>query len=222
METTEALKEIVSRHKEQKGSLIGLLQDLTEQFGYLPEEMLREVSRELEVPLSRFYSLATFYTTFRLDPIGKHHVCVCVGTACHVRGAPRILEEIEKNLGITDGETTEDMEYSLETVACIGACGLSPCIMINSKVNAKMTPKKVAKLFARGSIYPGIMGQPARLVFQKHRYLHNPVQYHPSGCPVGAFADSRLLAHLTIIYYTLDFTLTAGNGPWLHKLYLEG
>ncbi len=146
METTEALKEIVSRHKEQKGSLIGLLQDLTEQFGYLPEEMLREVSRELEVPLSRFYSLATFYTTFRLDPIGKHHVCVCVGTACHVRGASMVVEAVERKLNIKAGETTKDMLFTLETVNCLGACALGPLIVADGEYHGKMDQKKALQL----------------------------------------------------------------------------
>ncbi|MFC1650432.1 NAD(P)H-dependent oxidoreductase subunit E, partial [Candidatus Latescibacterota bacterium] len=102
------------------------------------------------VPASRIYAVATFYAQFRFTPLGRNHVTVCRGTACHVNGAPRILDEIETILGITDGETTEDMEYSLETVACIGACGLSPCIIMNRKVVAKLTPKKVAKLFSGG------------------------------------------------------------------------
>jgi len=102
------------------------------------------------MPESRVYAVATFYAQFRFTPMGRIHVTVCRGTSCHVRGAPRILEEIEKRLGIKDGETTEDLEYSLETVTCIGACGLSPCIMVNGNVRANMTPKKVAELFARG------------------------------------------------------------------------
>ena len=108
----------------------------------------RESDELIPVPESRVYAVATFYAQFRFTPIGKKHVMVCRGTACHVRGAPRILEEIEKRLGIKDGETTDDLEYSLETVACIGACGLSPCIMINRNVKAKMTPKKVIESFA--------------------------------------------------------------------------
>ena len=108
------------------------------------------MARFAGVPESRVYAVATFYAQFRFTPIGKNHVMVCRGTACHVRGAPRILEEVEKHLGIKEGETTPDLEYSLETVACIGACGLSPCMMTNKKVEANLTPKKVAKLFAKG------------------------------------------------------------------------
>ncbi len=141
---------ILSSFKGNKDELIPILQRVQEEVGYLPEQLMLEIARFTRVPESRIYAVATFYAQFRFTPIGRNHVIVCRGTACHVRGAPRILEEIEKTLGITDGETTEDMEYSLETVACIGACGLSPCIMINKKVKAKLTPKKVAKLFVRG------------------------------------------------------------------------
>ena len=141
---------ILSSFKGKKDELIPILQRVQEEIGCLPEQLMLEIARFTGVPESRIYAVATFYAQFRFTPIGRNHVIVCRGTACHVRGAPRILEEIEKILGITDGETTEDMEYSLETVACIGACGLSPCIMINKKVKAKLTPKKVAKLFVRG------------------------------------------------------------------------
>ncbi len=145
------LNKIFSSFEGKKDELIPILQQVQETFGYLSNQSMLEIAGFTGVPESRVYAVATFYAQFRFTPIGKNHVIVCRGTACHVRGAPRIMEEIEKNLGIADGETTEDMEYSLETVACIGACGLSPCIMINRKVEAKLTPKKVAKLFSGDS-----------------------------------------------------------------------
>ena len=110
---------------------------------------MRETAAFTGVPESRVYAVATFYAQFRFTPVGKYHIVVCRGTACYVRGATRILEEIEKQLGITEGGITDDREYSLETVACIGACGLSPCIVVNKKVMAKMTPKKIADFFAK-------------------------------------------------------------------------
>ncbi|GAG04754.1 unnamed protein product, partial [marine sediment metagenome] len=143
------LKEILSSYKGKKDELIPILQRVQEEFGYLPKDALLEISRFTSVSESHVYAVVTFYAQFRLTPIGKKHVVVCRGTSCHVRGVPRILEEIEKHLGIKEGETTPDLEYSLDTVACIGACGLSPCIMINKKVKAKMTPKKIAELFAK-------------------------------------------------------------------------
>lgn len=143
----ERLKTIFLSYHGKRDELIPILQQVQEEFGYLPEQTMLEVARFTGVPESRVYAVTTFYTQFRFTPIGRNHVIVCRGTSCHVRGAPRILEEIEKQLGIKEGETTSDREYSLETVACIGACGLSPCIMINKKVKAKMTPKRVAELF---------------------------------------------------------------------------
>ncbi len=146
----EPLNKILSSFTGKPDELIPILQQVQFEYGYLPEFVMSEIAEFAGVPGSRIYGIATFYAQFRFTPIGRNHVIVCRGTACHVRGAPRILEEIEKTLGIADGETTEDMEYSLETVACIGACGLSPCIMLNRKVKAKLTPKKVAELFSGG------------------------------------------------------------------------
>ena len=130
----------------KEDELIPILQKVQEELGYLPEEAMLEVAKFTRVPESRVYAVATFYAQFRFTPIGKTHVMVCRGTACHVRGAPRILEAVEKHLGIKEGQTTPDREYSLETVACIGACGLSPCVTINKQVEAKMTPKRVTEL----------------------------------------------------------------------------
>lgn len=142
----EKLKKVFSSYSGRENELISILQDVQAIFGYLPEETMLEIARFTGVPESRVYAVATFYAQFRFNPIGKKHILVCRGTSCHVRGVSKILEEIEKQLGIKEGETTPDMEYSLETVACIGACGLSPCIMINKKVHARMTPKKITGL----------------------------------------------------------------------------
>ena len=143
----EGLGAVLSPFRGSEDELIPILQQAQEEFGYLSEEVLRQIARFTGVPGSQVYAVATFYAQFRFSPIGRNHVMVCRGTACHVRGAPRILERIEDELGIKEGETTEDLEYTLETVACIGACGLSPCIMTNKSVLAKMTPKKVKKHF---------------------------------------------------------------------------
>jgi NADH-quinone oxidoreductase subunit E len=149
MENCECLEEVFSAYHGGEDELIPILQDVQARFGYLPEDAMRAIAEFTRVPESQVYAVATFYAQFRFTPIGKTHIMVCRGTSCHVRGAPRILEEIEKRLGIREGETTEDLEYSLETVACIGACGLSPCIMTNKKVQAKMTPRKVAECFCK-------------------------------------------------------------------------
>jgi NADH-quinone oxidoreductase subunit E len=145
----EKLEELLEQFKIEKGSLIGLLQDIHEEYGYLPEEYLRKASKSLNIPLSRFYSLVTFYSTFRLEPIGKHHVCACVGTACHVRGAPLIVDTIERELGIKAGETTADGEYTLDVVNCVGACALGPLVTVDGEFHGKMTQKSIKKLMKK-------------------------------------------------------------------------
>jgi NADH-quinone oxidoreductase subunit E len=129
--------------------LIPILQKIQDVFGYIPEEKMLDIARFVGVPESKVFGTATFYAQFRFTPKGKNRVMVCRGTACHVKGAPQILESIERDLGITENETTPDGEYTLETVACIGCCSLAPCIMVNKKVEAKMTPQKVDSLFKK-------------------------------------------------------------------------
>ena len=144
------LEAIFTKFNGSKDEIIPLLQSVQNEYGYLPEDTMLEIARFIKVPESRIYGVATFYAQFRFTPMGENRIMVCRGTACHVKGAPKILEEIERELGIKEGETTPDGKYSLETVACIGCCSLAPCIMINKKVEAKLTPKKVAKLFKKG------------------------------------------------------------------------
>jgi NADH:ubiquinone oxidoreductase subunit E len=145
----EKLVEIFNDFKGNKEELIPILQIVQERFGYIPEDVMLDVARFTKVPESNVFGVATFYAQFRFTPIGKNRVMVCRGTACHVKGATQILEEIERVLGIKEGETTPDGKYSLETVACIGCCSLAPCVMINKKVESHLTPKKVAKLFKK-------------------------------------------------------------------------
>ena len=143
----ESLNSILSSYKAKRDELIPILQQVQEEFGYLPEQAMLEIARFEGVPESNVYAVATFYAQFRFTPIGRRHITVCRGTACHVRGAPRILEAIEKHLGIKEGQTTEDMEYSLETVACIGACGLAPNIVINKQTYGHLTISKISEIF---------------------------------------------------------------------------
>ena len=144
----DVLTEIFSGFEGKEEELIPLLQVVQDRLGYLPEESLRAIARFAQVSESRVYAVATFYTMFRFTPIGKYHFMVCRGTACHIRGAPRILEELKKKLGIQEGETSGDMRYSLETVACIGACGVAPNITVNQKTFGRMTGKRVAEIIA--------------------------------------------------------------------------
>ncbi len=145
----EGIVTTFSSFKGKKEELIPILQHVQEKYGYLSHESMLEIARFIHVPESRVYAAATFYAQFRFTPKGKNHILVCRGTACHVKGVSRILDELEKQLEIKEGETTPDMKYTLESVACIGACSLSPCIMINKKVIAKLTPKKIRELFSK-------------------------------------------------------------------------
>jgi NADH-quinone oxidoreductase subunit E len=143
------LRKIFSEFKGRQQDIIPLLQKIQDAYSYLPEDSILEIARFIGVPASQIYGVATFYAQFRFKPRGKKHCMVCRGTACHVNGASRILEEMETVLGIKEGETTGDLAYSLETVACIGACSLAPAMMVNDTVEAKLDPKKVRKLFKR-------------------------------------------------------------------------
>jgi NADH-quinone oxidoreductase subunit E len=120
--------------------------DLQELYGYLPEWVLRRVSDRLDVPLIEVFRLANFYTAFSLEPRGLHLLTVCTGTACHVRGAPRVLDEVMAQLGIGPGETTADRAFTLETVNCLGACALSPVVVIDGKYHDNVTPARLRTL----------------------------------------------------------------------------
>ncbi len=141
------LDEIFSRYDGTGSDLIPILQAVQGEFGYLPEEAMEEIARFLRLPASTVYGVSTFYAQFKFVPMGKKIVKVCRGTACHVRGADQVLREIEKRLCIKPGETSEDREYTLETVACIGACALAPTIVINNDVHGKLSTKMVREIF---------------------------------------------------------------------------
>lgn len=145
----DRLREILSLYEGKGTELIPVLQHVQDVFGYLPEDSMRGIAKFVRLPESRVYAVASFYSQFRFTPMGRNKITVCRGTACHVRGAQRILEEVENLLGIGEGETTQDLEYTLETAACIGCCALAPCIMVNDKVEAKLTPQKVLDIFKK-------------------------------------------------------------------------
>ncbi len=138
---------ILSQFKPDRSSLIPILQRVQQEFGYLPQEAMQSVADFLNISNSTVYSVSTFYTQFKLAPSGKHIITVCRGTACHVRGGSRILRQVQKQLGIKPGETTQDKQYTLETVACIGACALAPTITVGDETYGQMTTKKVTELF---------------------------------------------------------------------------
>ena len=135
--------EILNKFKKEEASLIPVLQEVQGVFRYLPKEALERVSKRLRVPLSKIYGVVTFYSQFYLTPRGKHVVRCCQGTACHVRGAKNALDAISRELKVGPGETTKDMKFTLETVACLGSCALAPVIMVDGDYYGKLTPEKV-------------------------------------------------------------------------------
>ncbi len=146
---SKSLNEILANFCGDKSEIIPILQDIQSNMGYLSEEAIIEVSKFTQVPESEIYGVATFYTQFRFLPVGKKHIMVCKGTACHVKGAPHIIEGIERHLGIKEGEVTFDLEYSLESVGCLGCCALAPCAMINEEVESNLTLRDVKRIFSR-------------------------------------------------------------------------
>ena len=142
-EGKEQLAGILDRHKGERKELISLLQEVQAELGYLPKEAMQEIATFLGIKAVEVWGVTTFYNQFRLVPLGKHHVKVCMGTACHLTGGKLILEALERELDIKVGETAEDGSFSLERVACIGCCMLAPVMVIRDKIYPKMTPFKV-------------------------------------------------------------------------------
>ena len=142
----EQLDNILTGYDGDRGDLIPILQQAQERFGYLPVEAMQGIAKFLRLLESDVFGVATFYAQFKLTPVGKKIVRVCRGTACHVRGGARILREVEKQLGIKPGETTDDLEYSLETIACFGSCALAPVVVVGKTVYGRMTTKKVVEI----------------------------------------------------------------------------
>ena len=146
------LNELQIRLKQEgkkRSRLIPMLQMAQQELSYLPEEAIRLVAEHLEIPSSEVYGVATFYNQFRFNPPGKYPIKVCLGTACHVKGGEIILENFERKLGIKEGETTEDREFSIERVACVGCCALAPVALIGEAVHGGMAPSKVEGMFTR-------------------------------------------------------------------------
>ncbi len=138
---------VLSFYSGNKSGLIPILLELQSNFGYLPKEMIVHIARFLNLTEGHIYSVASFYKTLRLTPPGKRHVCICRGTACHISGAPQLLQDTEDLLNIKEGETSSDNEYTLDTVACVGCCALAPVITVNSETYGKMNSDKIQKLF---------------------------------------------------------------------------
>jgi NADH-quinone oxidoreductase subunit E len=143
----------VSRHVDkwrgQEGNLIMILHEIENEHGYVPREVSMELALELGIPLARIYEVITFYNYFKLVPPGKHNVAVCNGTACYLKGAPQLLAELERKLQVKDGETTEDREFHLETVRCIGCCGMSPALVVDEKTYGKVKSSELSDILEK-------------------------------------------------------------------------
>lgn len=148
-EKIESFKMFIQDHKETPGALMPVLQEAQEVFGYLPREIMQLISRTLKIPMAEIYGVATFYSQFSFIPKGKNIISVCLGTACYVKGAQAILEEIEAVLGIKAGSTTPDLKFSIDSTRCVGDCSLAPVIVINEDVYAKVTKNKVKELIEK-------------------------------------------------------------------------
>jgi NADH-quinone oxidoreductase subunit E len=144
--SNEVLGKILKDRRSQPQQLVEVLQDVQEAFGYIPQDVMTTVARELGVPLIEVSRVAHFYKAFSLRPRGRHVVTVCMGTACHVRGAIRMLDLVEGELGIRPGETTPDRMFTLERVNCLGACALGPVVVLDGEYHPKMTPNKLRRL----------------------------------------------------------------------------
>jgi NADH-quinone oxidoreductase subunit E len=142
----DKLPEIFARHPKDPSSLIMVLQDIQREYRYLPCEALLQTAQVLDVKLSKVFSVATFYNAFSLNPKGEKVVRICVGTACHIRGAALIKEQIEHHLGIKAGQTTEDMKFSIEVVACVGACAMAPVVIVNDKYHGGVSVGNATRL----------------------------------------------------------------------------
>ena len=143
---TQMVETILQRHPKDPSSIIQVMLDIQNELYYLPRDILNYVSQYLNVPLSRTYNLATFYKAFSLKPKGKFPIAVCTGTACHVQGAVKIMEQIERELHIKEGETTADKKFSVESVRCLGCCGLAPVVTVGKNLHGKIPPSKVSKI----------------------------------------------------------------------------
>jgi len=137
------VKCLIAKHNNEKKALIAILQDIQAEYNYLPQNSLRAVSKMLDVPLIDVIGVATFYRAFSLKPRGRHVATVCLGTACHVRGGPKVVEEFERRLGVKTGETTPDNKFTLETVACLGCCAIGPVVVMDGNYYAHTNIRKV-------------------------------------------------------------------------------
>jgi len=140
---------ILDKYNRDKAFLVSILQDIQTEYRYLPKDVLKQVGQDLAIPMSQVYHVSTFFKAFSLEPRGEHMITVCLGTACHVRGAPSVLDEAKRQLGIEPGENTPDMKYTLETVNCVGACALGPIVVVDGKYHGQMSPGRLNEVLKK-------------------------------------------------------------------------
>ncbi len=145
----KVVDKIVDRYKRKESALISILQDIQAEYNYLPKEALLHTRKRLNIPLTKIIRVATFYNIFTLKPRGRHLINVCMGTACHVKGAGRILEKLERDVGIRTGETTADLKFSLEIIRCLGCCSLAPVVRIDNDIYGKVKQDRVQEILKR-------------------------------------------------------------------------
>lgn len=148
-EQKEQLLQVINDKRNEPGALMPILQKAQEIYGYLPIEVQTMIAQEMDIPLEKVYGVTTFYSQFSLNPKGRHQISVCLGTACYVKGSGIILEELQKILGIENGECTPDGKFSLDACRCVGACGLAPVMLVDDDVYGRMNPNEVEKILAK-------------------------------------------------------------------------
>jgi len=145
----QAVEAIIGKHQGKRTALIGILHDIQEKYNYLPDGALEKIAQRLQMDLPNIYGVATFYKSFSLTPKGKHSITLCLGTACHVRGGPKLLREVVKQLNIEPGQTTKDRMFSLQAVNCLGVCAIGPVMLVDGKYYGEMNPMKARKLIEK-------------------------------------------------------------------------
>ena len=209
---SESVYKILEKHKAEGDGLISVLDEIQNLFGYLPAEALKIVSKEMNRPLVDVYGVATFYRAFSLEPRGKHLVSCCLGTACHVRGAPGIAEELQKQLHVSSGHTTDDKEFTLETVNCLGACALGPVVVVDGHYFSGVKRQRVKEIVAKSK-----EGLDKIEVTQDERIF--PLDVHCPRCN-HSLMDSR---HLLDGYPAVKVTISCeGQHGWLTLSSLYG
>lgn len=146
---TQDIAALAEKWREKKGSLIMILHEIQNQYGYIPRDVSMKLSKLLDIPMARIYEVITFYNYFKLDPPGKYNISICLGTACYLKGAPELVEEVKSMLNVKEGQTTSDGLFHLDVVRCLGCCGLAPVMMINGEIHGKVKREEIATILSK-------------------------------------------------------------------------